>query len=101
MLKEISREIFGHDEKAINKHSVRIYIDENGNLWQLDRTLDGCPPFYSACGPYSPTFQGVLPALRVDGLNYWGSGLSWKKALPMFFEAVRHLREAHQERDAI
>lgn len=80
MIKEIDREIFGHDKRAINKHSTRTYEDESGNLYKLDRTLDGAPPFFAAYGPYGPDFRGVLPRLLIDGKEYWGDGISWKKA---------------------
>lgn len=88
MLHEIERETFGHDARAINKHSIRIYTDQGGNLYQLDLTLDGIPPFFSASGPYRPDFIGILPRLKIKGQDYWGSGWGWEKAEQLFIEAV-------------
>ena len=83
-LVEIGREVYGHDKRAINKHSERTYRDINGNLYVLSRTLDGCPPFFEAYGPYRPEHQGVLPRLRVMGQEYWGDGWTWGAALRAF-----------------
>ena len=91
-LKEIGRETYGHDGRAINKHSDRTYRDGNGNLYVLSRTLDGCPPFFEAYGPYQEDHQGLLPRLRVGSKDYppslgsygglcWGGGWTWKQAI--------------------
>ena len=32
-LTEIGRETYGHDDRAINRHSERIYRDQDGNLY--------------------------------------------------------------------
>lgn len=81
-LKEIGRETYGHDGRAINKHSDRTYRDGNGNLYVLSRTLDGCPPFFEAYGPYQEDHQGgLLPRLRVGSKDYWGGDWTWKQAI--------------------
>jgi hypothetical protein len=88
MLKEIERDYFGHDETAINKHSTRTYEDDEGNRYMLDRTTDGIPPFFSAYGPYKSDFKGLLPRLLINGKEYWGNGMSWKKAEIKLREAL-------------
>jgi hypothetical protein len=87
---EINRTTF----RSINKHSERLYISHNGRLYKLSRTLDGCPPFFEAYGPYAPDYEGVLPRLKVDDHEYWGDGWSWKRAEKAFLEAV-NAAEAH------
>ena len=88
-LKEIMRETYGRDDRSINKHSARTFEDEKGNLIVLSRTLDGCPPFFEAYGPYSKDHVGVLPRLRVAGREYWGGGWSWRKALMLFCHELK------------
>jgi len=83
-LTETERETYGHDERAINRHCSRYYSDEHGNRYMLSRTLDGCPPFFEAYGPYKANHAGVLPRLKVDGQEYWGTGWNWRKALSAF-----------------
>ena len=41
VLKEIGKETYGHDGRAINMHSERTYRDGNGNLYVLSKTMDG------------------------------------------------------------
>jgi hypothetical protein len=83
-LTEIGREVYGHDRRAINKHSERTYEDERGLRYVLSRTLDGCPPFYEAYGPFNREHEGVLPSLKVKGREYWGSGWDWARAIRAF-----------------
>ncbi|MDD4872905.1 MAG: hypothetical protein PHR77_20315 [Kiritimatiellae bacterium] len=83
-LVEIGRETYGHDDRAINKHSERKYRDADGNFYVLSRTLDGCPPFFEAYGPYRPEHQGALPRLRVMRQECWGDGWTWQKAVRVF-----------------
>ena len=83
-LAEVSRETYGHDNKAINKHSERRYQDEQGNLFVLSRTLDGIPPFFEAYGPFGNNHEGLLPRLRIMGKDYWGSGWNWHRAIKAF-----------------
>jgi hypothetical protein len=40
------RESYGGDERAINKHSVRIYEHEK-DKYLLDQNLSGVPPFFT------------------------------------------------------
>ena len=88
-LREISREVYGGgDGRAINRHCVRTYTDENGNLFQLGQNLSGCPPFFEAHGPFRAGHEGRLPRLRVNGKEYWGDGIGWKRAEAAFFKAV-------------
>jgi len=89
ILTEISRETYGHDDRAINKHSERKYRDAYGNLYVLSRTLDGCPPFFEAYGPCRPEYQGALPRLRVMGQEYWGDGWTWQAAVKGFCRELR------------
>lgn len=81
---EISRETYGHDNRAINKHSERRYRDQSGKFYVLSRTLDGCPPFFEAYGPYKEDHVGVLPRLKVRGQEYWGDGWTWRQAIKAF-----------------
>ena len=83
-LTEISRETYGHDDRAINRHSERRYLDENGQIYVLSCTLDGIPPFFEAYGPFEEKYIGVLPRLKVNGLDYWGDNWSWHKAEKAF-----------------
>ena len=84
VLTEVRRERYGRDRRAINRHSDRRYRDGGGSLYLLSRTLDGCPPFFEAYGPFAADRQGHLPRLPVGGREYWGDGWSWKRALAAF-----------------
>lgn len=88
-LREISRETYGHDTRAINKHSERWYEDEAGDRYVLSRCLDGVPPFFEACGPFKPDHRGILPRLTVLGQDYWGDGWTWRRALQAFCEELK------------
>lgn len=91
-LREISREVYGGgDGRAINRHSVRTYTDERGNRFQLSRTLSACPPCFEAYGPFRADHRGLLRRLLVNGKEYWGDGIGWKKAEAEFFKAVEQL----------
>ena len=85
---EMSREIYGHDQRAINRHQERRYRAPSGKLYVLSRTLDGQPPFFEAYGPFDTDHTGILPRLKVNGLDYWGDGWSWKRAYEAFLKAV-------------
>jgi len=78
---EVSHETYGHDNRAINKHSERRYEDETGCLYVLSRTLDGCPPFFEAYGPFRKKHTGLLPRLLVKDKEYWGDGWTWSQAI--------------------
>jgi len=87
-LREIRRETYGNDARAINRHSERVYTDGRKRLYTLSKTLDGLPPFYEAYGPYTADCEGLLPRLRVDGEEYWGDGWSWRRAEQAFCRAI-------------
>jgi len=89
LLTEIGRETYGHSGRAINLHSERTYRDQAGALFILSRTLDGCPPFFEAYGPYSKDHVGLLPRLRVMGQEYWGDGWRWQAAIRAFCREVK------------
>lgn len=88
-LTEISRDTYGHDGRAINKHSERRYRDEHGRLYVLSCTLDGIPPFYEAYGPFDEEHSGLLPRLKVNGQDYWGNGWSRRKAETAFCHELK------------
>ena len=83
-LTEIKRETYGHNARAINRHSERWYEDAAGHRYVLSCTLDGCPPFFEAYGPFRADHEGLLPRLKVLGKEYWGDGWTWRKALGVF-----------------
>ena len=85
---EISRKVYGHDRRAINRHSERRYRDTHGNHYILSRTADGCPPFFEAYGPFGEDHEGLVPRLLVDGREYWGDGWSWSAAVDAFTRTV-------------
>ena len=96
---EISRETYGHDETAINRHSARWYEDEAGSRFVLSRCLDGIPPFFEAYGPFKPDHEGILPALKVNGRQYWGGGWTWQRALRAFCREIKAtLKQTHNIR---
>jgi hypothetical protein len=86
------RETYGHDGRAINKHSIRVYetsgVRRRGAIeFFLNRTLDGCPPFYEL---YYFEPNSFLPTyLNVNGVQYWGGGLSWREAERQAFGAIK------------
>jgi hypothetical protein len=83
-IREIKRETYGHDTRAINRHSERWYKDAADNRYVLSRCLDGIPPFYEAYGPFKADHEGLLPRLMVAGQEYWGDGWPWRRALRAF-----------------
>jgi hypothetical protein len=87
-LTQIDRDYYGHDERAINKHSVRVYEDEKGQRYNLSRTTDGIPRFFEAYGPYAADFLGFLPRFKVNDRDYWGEGIGWKKAQRIFLGII-------------
>ena len=97
-LTETGREVYGHGPRSINLHSVRYYSDEQDNQYVLSRTLDGCPPFFEAYGPYQADHQGVLPRLKVDGREYWGSDWSWRRAQEAFCRTLNALIKQGRQR---
>lgn len=101
------RETYGHDERAINRHSVRVYQASGPKRprttgpvesleFHLNRTLDGCPPFYTLYF-YKPA--SALPTyLNLNGEPYWGNGLSWPKAEQHAFKAIQAFMDHRKAR---
>jgi len=87
-LREIGRETYGHDARAINRHDERWYEDATGNRYVLSCTLDGKPPFFQAYGPFKADHEGLLPRLTIAGQEYWGSGWNWRRAMRAFCEEL-------------
>ena len=96
-LTEIRRETYGHDSRAINRHSERWYRDSTGRLYVLSRTLDGCPPFFEAYGPFGEDREGLLPRLLVDGQQYWGDGWPWRRAITAFCHTLGAVIARHNQ----
>lgn len=69
---EIRHETYGHDARAINRHSERWYPDAAGGMYAPSGALDGCPPFLEAYGPFGEEHHGPLPRLRVSAREFWG-----------------------------
>jgi hypothetical protein len=107
-LKEIKslRQIYGNDKNAINRHSSRVYEDaETGEFFEIDKTLDGVPPFYEllsrsdlrrkVCNGliyYESTASKTIPIfpeqIVVNGEPYWGSGITWRQAVLLAQKAI-------------
>lgn len=83
-LSQIRIETYGHDNRAINRHTDRIFNDGKGNLFMLSKT----PACFEAYGPYRQHHEGHLPRLPVRGKKYWGAGSSWRRAMVEFRRAV-------------
>jgi hypothetical protein len=84
-LKELER----YYDKGINRHSVRVYQDELGYLWRLDRTTDCNPRFfqlYRACGGVGET-RYTRP-FTINGKEFWGDNWTWKHAEQELFKAL-------------
>lgn len=92
------RAVYGHDGRAINRHSSRTFIhfepgDEGCTVraaLSVSKTLDGVPPFYEAVEYFWEAYgvPKLVPRVKVDGQQYWGDGLSWEKALSLLCEAL-------------
>ena len=89
------REVYGHDKRAINRHSVRVYkVPGHDDKIYLNRTLDGCPPFFELYTFPNAAFneqQGRVTfsqRIKVKGKEHWGSGLSWPKAIELAGGAI-------------
>ena len=80
------REVYGHDDRAINRHSVRRYsVPGHTPAIYLDKTLDGSPPFYEL---YDFSNGSLAVNIPVDGKRYWGDGLPWNQAVELAGEAI-------------
>lgn len=97
------REVFGHDERAINRHSQRYYSVEGTDEWfYIDKVLDACPPCYELLelkhnplknpeiAPYFPKTIEFTP-----GFRFFGDGVSWKEAEKLATEKVNQLFEEY------
>ena len=88
------RETYGNDDRSINRHSIRVFRSKRpGNPepieFYLNKTLDGCPPFY--CLYFYKPVSSLPTMMKIDGKEYWGSGLSWDKAEAMAMNRIREL----------
>lgn len=86
------RSVFGGSGSgvAINRHSVRYYTFQ-GQVFLLDKTLDGIPPFFSLYQFNSPR-QALGKIIQVNGREYWDAK-SWKQAETLAFQAIRQLEK--------
>lgn len=78
------REVYGNDDRAINRHSVRCYLVP-GHDYKicLDKTLDGVPQFYEL---YS--CEKSSDYILVGGRRCFGEGLNWNQAVKLAGEAI-------------
>lgn len=81
----------GGDGRVIDRHVTRVYEDENGVEYHLDRDNSIIPPCFEALGPIPKGFQGITPIIKIDGERYFGDGISWKKATEIFLGAVNNI----------
>ncbi len=91
-MKEISRDYYGRDERAINKHSNRVY-EHNSIEYTLDRNLSGVPPFFSLYYFPKKSRSGfaISKIIPVEGSEYWGDGLTWRQAIVLAKRRVKDL----------
>jgi hypothetical protein len=82
----------GGDGRAISRHVTRVYEDENGIEYHLDRDMSMIPPCFEALGPIPIGFKGITPLIKINGERYFGDGISWPKAIKIFMEAVDKIR---------
>ena len=81
---EYSREIFGGCGKlsrardAINRHSIRNYVNNHNERFSLDREVDQEPKMFTLW--YYMGHDILGRRLKVGGEDYWGHGWSWKQA---------------------
>lgn len=85
---EIHRETFGGNKQAINRHSTRLYLTEEGLLYELDRNLSTYPPCYCVNGPRIANHEGVVRVMKVGESEYWGDGKSWTWAVNQFIQEI-------------
>lgn len=81
----------GGDGRAIDRHSSKVYEDEQSNKFILDRDLSIVPPCFEAIGPIPKGFQGICPIIKINGERYFGDGITWQQAEKIFFEAIDSL----------
>jgi len=87
MLTEVNRYLVTRDQ-ATNRHSVRVFTTEQGNMVALDQTLDGVPPFFYAYHIRDGISSVVHKPIMVDGSQCWGDGLTWPQAIQKLTEAL-------------
>ena len=101
------RRVFGNNDDAINRHSVRLYRHGN-RLYSLNKTLDTLPPIYTLSevplkdGQLQKGFH-LLHTVLVNGEQGWGESLSWAKAervVMNFLEAAGISRDTKTVLDA-
>ena len=91
------RERYGGDARAINRHSTRSYVSDNGCEYTLDRTLDALPPYFTlwahttALYSFIPSLGEVVP---VDGADHWGDGWGWPQAQQAALRAIAAVETA-------
>lgn len=76
--------------KSINNHSVRVFVGEYEGLdgvavrdtvkTYLDRITDISPRCFEA---YNFFGEGCSQSIKINGQRFFGSGLSWKKAIAL------------------
>ena len=89
MIKLLYDDVYGNDKRAINRHHDKKYKDDKtGFIFILSRTTDAKPMFFEAYGPMKEDFDGACPRLKINGKEYWGDGISWKKAYILFEKEV-------------
>ena len=94
---ETGRERHGNDKRAINRHSVRRYVDHTGHVYLVDRVLDAVPPYFQFCGPVTPEFCGLMPNIKLppDLEDEWGDNIpdmnfiSWSRAFKAFVGSLK------------
>ncbi len=80
-----------YDNGSINKHSIWKY-QFGERVVYLDRTLDGCPPFFHAY--YFGPNGGVARTIPVRNRDYWGDGWNWKRAEAALQATLNRLADA-------
>jgi hypothetical protein len=90
------RETYGGrgDERSILRHSVRVFrskrpVDNEPIEFYLNKNLDGCPPIF--CFYFYKPVSSRPTMMKIEGNEYWGSGLSWEKAEVLAMKEIRNL----------
>ena len=95
VLIEIGREIYGgcgklsDARRAINRHSVRYYLNNNGEIFTLDRTVDCEPKCFDV-------YYRFYDLIILPSLTKWFDGVhakSWKAAEKKLYEFVVWLND--------
>lgn len=89
---EYKREIYGGCGKlsrardAINRHSVRHYVNNHNERFSLDREVDQDPKLFTLWYYMGDNIFGQR--LKIGGNEYWGRGWNWKNAERLMREFV-------------